>query len=132
MFPETDCLQRSVSFHKFPVIFVCDLHLSFDVSVMTSFMLPADMFNIETVEKLLAGVVSRDVAFNLTFQAVQQYGKVRTLRFKHEADNCLFKGLCVFILFVKVMNELLLLKREAVTGCYFRICLVEFPVAGYH
>ena len=28
------------------------------------------------------------------------------------------------------MNELLLLKREAVTGCYFRICLVEFPVAG--
>src|SRR5699024_9295480 len=46
MFPETDCLQRSVSFHKFPVIFVCDLHLSFDVPVMTSFMLPADMFNI--------------------------------------------------------------------------------------
>ena len=26
---------------------------------------------------LLAGVVSRDVAFNLTFQAVQQYGEVR-------------------------------------------------------
>ena len=95
-------------------------------------MLSADISGIETVKKLLAGAVSRDVALNLPFQAVQQYGKVRTLRFKHEADKCLFKGLCVFILFVKVMNELLLLKREAVTGCYFRICLVEFPVAGYH
>ena len=95
-------------------------------------MLSADMFNIETVEKLPAGVVSRDVAFNLTFQAVQQYGEVRGVHFKHEADKCRLKGLRVPVLSVKIGNELLLLKRETASGHYFGVYLVEFPVAGYH
>ena len=69
--PETYRLQRAVGFHKFPVISICGFHLSVDVPVKTAFMLSADISGIETVEKLLAGAVSRDVAFNLTFQAVQ-------------------------------------------------------------
>ena len=95
-------------------------------------MLSADISGIETVEKLLAGVVSRDVAFNLTFQAVQQYGEVRGVHFKHETDKCGFKGLRVSVLSVKIGNELLLLKRETVSGHYSGVYLVEFPVAGYH
>ena len=95
-------------------------------------MLSADISGIETVEKLPAGVVSRDVVFNLTFQAVQQYGEVCGAHFKHEADKCRLKGLCVPVLSVKIGNELLLLKRETAAGYYLGIYLVEFPVAGYH
>jgi len=95
-------------------------------------MLSADISGIKTVEKLPAGIVSRDVAFNLTFQAVQQYGEVRSVHFKHEADKCRLKSLRVPVLSVKIGNELLLLKRETVSGHYSGVYLVEFPVAGYH
>ena len=95
-------------------------------------MLSADISGIETVKKLLAGAVSRDVALNLPFQAVQQYGEVRGVRFKHEADKCGFKGLRVPVLSVKIRNELLLLKRETAAGYYFGVYFVELPVAGYH
>ena len=95
-------------------------------------MLSADISGIETVEKLPAGVVSRDVAFNLTFQAVQQYGEVRGVHFKHEADKCRLKGLRVSVFSVKIRDELLLLKRETAAGHYFGVYLIEFPVAGYH
>ena len=92
----------------------------------------ADVFGIETVEKLPAGVVSRDVALNLTFQTVQQYGEVCGVHFKHEADECRLKGLRVPVLFIEIGNELLFLKGETAAGHYFGIYLVEFPVVGYH
>ena len=95
-------------------------------------MLSADIFGIETVKKLLAGIVSRDVALNLTFQTVQEYGIVCGVHFKHEADKCRLKGLRVSVLSVKIGNELLFLKRETATGHYFGVYLVEFAVAGYH
>jgi hypothetical protein len=95
-------------------------------------MLSADISGIETVEKLLVGIVGRYIVLNLPFQAVQQYGEVRGVHFKHEADKCGFKGLRVPILSVKIGNELLLRKRETAAGHYFGVYLVEFPVTGYH
>lgn len=90
-------------------------------------MLSADIFGIETVKKLPAGVVSRDVAFNLTFQAVQQYGEVRGVHFKHEADKCRLKGLRVPVLSVKSEMNCCFSKEKLPPDIISVYILLSFP-----